>query len=772
MEEVTKLKLIFLTFLSGGNKIHSYKLSFDHNNLYIIHNSEENYDIPEEVFVYGKDKAIISIILYDSSNKYLTTIKFPIYYHSINSIYIEEHYIGNESNIEIDFQSSKDLTVKINEKEFKIFDNIGTKDRQKITLINFNTPSITVNQKVISVISEISNCKVKSPINFYRLSMNMEDPDLKIIVQPMKEICEPKVHLLNGVKTFLDEFYSKFKELLLIKKTDNFTKRYSLILNECVNKIPYVNYELNKSINYLEQYFKEYPIDFDIIFKYELFYLFRDGEEKYKKNKELFEKIVERMNHFYDKIKNETKIKIYDKICLLAKISNIYLLCKTLEDLDTINIFYIITSDCAENSIIDKTKKMLNNFILNLSEDSKIFPYLLKIDSGIGYYNNKAVYTFDMSNLNMIKSHLNALFPRIILFYNFDNDNLGDTNKNSGSVSLNVHQFTLIKEEYETIIFDKEIEDEDFSNDMAINMFIILLHELGGHKKITYNKNIDEESISPKKIINEKNKLVELKRYSSYKNDDNGYILTSENSEEGEGESGKYLELCFGKYNKELISSLILYIKDKGKLLERVDLFVGKNCDVLQKYVILKTKVEENNIKINMPKHLSIEEEIEELEKIFNNSKAQKLSDQNIKSIKKIKKFKTLGKKRKLKKDISYINKSNKLKRNEESHIQINLKLNKNKTNELELEEEHKKENILEEKKKAEKKIEKEKIIVDYEDSEKRLKTLKKHIREKYGFKNKIEMIKGIKQIINEHSVSVKELSDLHFVLRFLYEVK
>ena len=152
MEEVTKLKLIFLTFLSGGNKFHSYELSFESNILHIINNSEENHDIPEDVFKYEKDKVLISIKLYDSTNTYLSTINCPVNYHSINSINIEKYYIGKEKNIEIDFKSSKDLTVKINEKEFKSFDNNGTKDRKKITLINFNISSITVNQKVINVI--------------------------------------------------------------------------------------------------------------------------------------------------------------------------------------------------------------------------------------------------------------------------------------------------------------------------------------------------------------------------------------------------------------------------------------------------------------------------------------------------------------------------------------------------------------------------------------------------------------------------------------------
>lgn len=75
-----------------------------------------------------------------------------------------------------------------------------------------------------------------------------------------------------------------------------------------------------------------------------------------------------------------------------------------------------------------------------------------------------------MSILNTIKRHLNEFFQRIILFYNFDNDKLGDTNKNSGCISFNVHKFTLIKEEYDTIIFAQEIKENNFSNNMALNI--------------------------------------------------------------------------------------------------------------------------------------------------------------------------------------------------------------------------------------------------------------------------------------------------------------
>ena len=300
-------------------------------------------------------------------------------------------------------------------------------------------------------------------------------------------------------------------------------------------------------------------------------------------------------------------------------------------------------------------------------------------------------------------------------------------------------------------------------------MFTILFHEFGGHKKISYNRNLDDESSSPKKIINENNKLIELKRVSSYKDDDNEYILSSENSEEGEGESGKYLELCFGKHDKELITSLLIYIDNKGKLLNRADLFAGKNFDVLQKYIILKNEIKDKNIKINLAENLTIEEEIDELERIIKNSNIKK-STENFKPQKKI--LKVIGKKRRREKDISDDKQQNKTSKNKDKHMKINIILDKTKKDELNLKEENKKEKELKEKKKSKKKQETDDSnVVDYNNTEEYFNHLKKQIREKYGFKTRVEMIKGIKQIINsENSLSIQETCDLHLVLRFLYE--
>ena len=93
----------------------------------------------------------------------------------------------------------------------------------------------------------------------------------------------------------------------------------------------------------------------------------------------------------------------------------------------------------------------------------------------------------------------------------------------------------------------------------------------------------------------------------------------------------------------------------------------------------------------------------------------------------------------------------------------INIRLDKNKRNELTIKEEHKKQKELEEKKKSKKTETNNLNVVDYNSTKEYFKYLKKQIREKYGFKNRVEMIKGIKQIISsENSLSIDEICDLN----------
>ena len=48
------------------------------------------------------------------------------------------------------------------------------------------------------------------------------------------------------------------------------------------------------------------------------------------------------MIQFYNKIKDEEKMKLYDKIFLLSKIRTAFFLCETFNELNELNLFYII----------------------------------------------------------------------------------------------------------------------------------------------------------------------------------------------------------------------------------------------------------------------------------------------------------------------------------------------------------------------------------------------------------------------------------------------
>ena len=301
--------------------------------------------------------------------------------------------------------------------------------------------------------------------------------------------------------------------------------------------------------------------------------------------------------------------KIYEKILLFSKISRLLFHCDDLQSLNKINIKYFIVSECKENTIIGKAKKLYDDFVKKLTEDSKVFPYLLNLDSGASYYENEMVYTFDMTNLELMKFHLSKICPKIIVFYKNKNTVIGNIHKNVPCMGVNLCNF-LKDYQHKKIFFNKAMKkNKEIADDIAIDLFILTIHENMGHFKFSYNKN---KCKSPKRIINESNKLVELKNSREYKEDgsDNEYILSKKSDE---GDSGHFLELAFGKFKNYLILDIILKIKGKGNLLKRADLFTDSELQLLKKYSIMKVAAEKKKIKIE--KKDTIEDEINEMEK-------------------------------------------------------------------------------------------------------------------------------------------------------------
>ena len=749
MEDKPSLKLIFFSLIPNESQITAFRLSFS-DIIHQINSPEKTHPIPEDVFKYDKDRAEMSMELYNSENKKLNTIKFPVHYGK-NTKYFEKEGDGNGLNFELIFKNCENLKITNLGKEFNSFDDNNTKDRKKISFLNYNLLSIDVNSIKINIHKEIQNIQSSSR-SYYQLSIvNLQEN--KIIVQVLEDIEKPDFQKLMRQKKAIDDF---FKELLdLFTDEYNYKNHYFLILNTYKHKIKYINFNLNTSNSYLEEYFKNISVDLNIVYKYMIFDIFSDGKRKYSNNKKLFQKTVDEINKFYDKIINETKIKIYEKIMLIAKITWLYFECMNIESLNRININYFILSECEENSIIDKAIKFLKDFVSDLKEESKVFPYLLNIDSGLGYYKGEYVYTFDMTNLKTIKTHLNGLFPNVLLFYYLDDGYLAHINKCIACIAIN--KYNLFRESSsDDIVFDKFVEKEvDKSDDMAINLFILLLHECMGHKKFGYNRS---NSISPKKIFNEKNNIVTLERCCDYKNDkdeDKEYILGKKCK--NKGDSGSFLELAYGTYRRSLITQLMLRIKDKGQLIKRVDLFTDNTCEKLKKYIILKFIAMKRGI--NIPKSLSVEQEISEYEKYINYEEL--ISEKSFSSENEVqflqKKTKRPEEKGEDYSDLDIAGK-NKKKKTEN----MNFEIMNNFDNEI-IEGEDDNENESEED--------------DYDDSEyfdneKLYEKLYKKVIERYEFKEDEQLMKNIFNKMNDDSIKGNEIDDLRFVFNYMNNVE
>ena len=105
------------------------------------------------------------------------------------------------------------------------------------------------------------------------------------------------------------------------------------------------------------------------------------------------------------------------------------------------NIQYSIVSKCDPNSIISKAIKFYDEYVENLTKKSKVFRYLVNLDSGLGENNEEPIYTLDMTNLKMIKSHLEELKIKVIIFFTFKNNNIPNTQKSFPCIAVNKYNF-------------------------------------------------------------------------------------------------------------------------------------------------------------------------------------------------------------------------------------------------------------------------------------------------------------------------------------------
>ena len=600
--------------------------------------NEYKYNLPEEYFSYNKDKYVFPLILKSKDDEECEFLFFVN--KGENKVYIglDAFFRGV---YQIIIESEEDFLITQLKKCFDKFDTFGNKYRKRLTLINTDERFIIDKESIVlnRIVSFNFDTKY-SENNFYQISLIAEKDKNSNKLQKLfiiKNIQETKEEIdIRDIKANKEKLNDFMNELEKLAETETFILNYRNLKNKYKDVLNIHLPLLNKDSEYMNDFYKKNDLT-DLSTLYSLLFinyiLPRDILDQ-----KLFNALLKKLKKDFEEINSNSRIGMDEKLKILSARILVYRDCETLDDLNSLVMKNIFFSDKKDNSIMDKVQKFFDKFLEDLTEESKIFSYLLQLNSGVGYCKREKVYTFDISNVDMVKNHLKSIFPKSLVIFNFHNKKISDyiafCSIQTGGICLD-ENYLVDNKELKDIDYnsnDENISDED-SDEIAINIVLYMFHEYLGHKKFHHS---DKGTLSPKKIIRNK-KIMELKYEKEYKkNDDKSeYILSGK--KKNKGDSGHFLELCYNKFNNQLIFKILCSFKNKFKLIKRPDLFNGSN-DIIEKYVILRKIAEEKNITFNLENNLSIEQEINEMsqkiniEKYMEEQKEKEKFDENEKA--------------------------------------------------------------------------------------------------------------------------------------------
>ena len=606
------IKLNF--FGNTNNTIIGYQLSFQ-NGIQFFKNESVTFNIPDNVFKYGKDKTLINIQLFGANLKEKKVHKFFVYYGD-NKAYVQLKYLSDIS-YEIIFNGNHINKLNLSEKEFTELDTMGNNKLKRLILINYSDSYLFINNNGYNLLDIIRlNC-TDVISNSYQL-IELDYSKKEYIVKPIEDKKKFDVEFFKNKKDKILSFEGQLN--ILFKSND---EEYDLIKENIVNRFSdIINHEtlyMNGSEEYLNELFNN-----NLFLNEELFYNYflcnfflKNGNNFNKTNRNVVKAFINKINEFIIKLIFPLKnIEVYEKIKVINSLFLIYYDFKSIEEINSLKLKLVVVQNKESNSIIDKVMNFFENFIQGLDYNSLIFHNLLLLDSGFGYFKNEIVYTFDLTNLETIKYHLKMILPKIIIFYHYECDEIAFTSPEFGGICINeFHLLTNISADLTYLDYNGNsllFINEDIKDEIAMNLVIDMFHESFGHNKFSLSSNGIN---SPKKIMNAQNKIIKLKYVGDFvENDYNSeYILTSNNQK---GDSGHFFELCYGKYENILILKLLRDMKNKGKLIQRSDLFTD-SINKLKEYVILRKTLEKKNVFLNFDGIISIEQEIEAMKNII-----------------------------------------------------------------------------------------------------------------------------------------------------------
>ena len=640
--EANKSKLLF-NFIGKNNIFAEYKIFGN------IHNfNKTEITIPDGFFGKNKEKRILEFTLIPKNNTVNKELIFYLYvYFGTNKLYC---FLESKSELLYDICFlDKKIIVNYENLELKEINTLENDSRSRIVLINspykLKVNNLNLDLKLIYLPSELYELNNNSfQIAFFDFfhkaysvkPINKEEVDNELLI--VKILKENKVILIN--------FLEKLKNL--IKKEETNEENYSKLCKELSLRKKVINFSqkkevLEKSFNNEEIYYLIYIymlwLIYDAIFSPEddinndndnnnkdLFYN-NDKKENYNKNSDnnsnnsgsndvicnySILEVFEYITNFYEKYKSDKELLNYQKVLLFWSHAVFFIKTNDMNEYNNSKLEYINIKNIENNSVFGLCFQFLNDFIFNLNNKSEIFYPLLLLDSGLYYRGDIPTYGFDFQSCDNIKYHLKDLIPDV--FFVFEKKDLlqeekGFTYKGFKIIFLNK---LVVLNNYKV----DPIKNDDNTKEVkhyASRTAKFFMHETFGHIKFIYQNEIGPSS--PRHFYNKDKHFITMEpKNGKNKNNSNYFVI---NQRYLGGESGNFLDYFFGIYEDELILNLIYLTEDIGKLIDNVKYFTNENLNILKKYIIYKYIMSKNGIKFEERDNKSLEDDIKEIEKIF-----------------------------------------------------------------------------------------------------------------------------------------------------------
>jgi len=526
----------------------------------------------------------------------------------------------------------KTLDIILNEKsnykskivDHDSFSNLDVKDN-RLLIINFDNMyyDLFINEENISEkLDDISGKSIQISIpnlkEKYYFYKNIVSIDYEVFFNLYEKYKDLANSFILGIKEFIkNDKINDFRKYLL--SFDNLFDGYNIKLN------------LPKKILADKYNRKEY---FNFISSCSLFYLLSNlNNDKIEEIRKFYQVFIDYQNKL-----EKSKLENYLKSLIIIDFSQRLVKFESVEDFKKIDYQYLIKSDLEPNSPLNLALLELEKMIEILEENSPFYYPLVLIDSGSyileSKYGKKLIYGYGLTSINILKDHLKNIMPEIIIVFKDQTifkDDQGLTDKYSGIISLNLSCQLLSDLVYMNI--NNSISDEKTLYDLSLRIFIILFHEVLGHKKGGYIFN--NADVSPNFFYDQKNKEIMKLDYLYSSNIAKNCIKILRDST-CKSDSGSFLELFLGDTNYGYISLLIeIMLLNKINLNSIFNIKLwDKNINILQDYIKLKYIVFINNKELlDKSDYKNIEEEIKYLRQVikeYNFEDFNKTSNENI----------------------------------------------------------------------------------------------------------------------------------------------